>query len=235
MKLVNFASLDPAITSTGRAGLQNAGALDKEIWAEFHADWEKLAVECEMLRRNLGLATPTEDEADELLMPEDYTGETRQVLAEQRIKQTFFRRAVLSGYRGRCCMSGLSEPCLLVGLIWFSRVAEKIEENLLQRQNQRNPVPEFFDEEILFEKTKLSSYLSCTNSDSVRQTVQITNFRLRPEGDPRHGVVSDCFTAESYELTVSESCNQEATGQYTSRTNNIARRFFDRNAEVNFC
>lgn len=114
MKLVNFASLDPAITSTGRAGLGNAGSLDKEVWTEFHADWEKLAVECEMLRRNLDHATPPEDEADELLIPEDYSGETRRVVTEQRIKQNFFRRAVLSSYRGRCCMSGLSEARLLV-------------------------------------------------------------------------------------------------------------------------
>lgn len=114
MKLVNFASLDPAITSTGRAGLGNAGSLDKEVWAEFHADWEKLAVECEMLRRNLDHTAPPEDEADELLVPEDYSGETRRVVTEQRIKQNFFRRAVLSSYRGRCCMSGLSEARLLV-------------------------------------------------------------------------------------------------------------------------
>ena len=31
MKLVNFASLDPAITSTGRKGLGNASALDREV------------------------------------------------------------------------------------------------------------------------------------------------------------------------------------------------------------
>ncbi|MHB1237744.1 MAG: DNA (cytosine-5-)-methyltransferase [Gallionella sp.] len=114
MKLVNFASLDPAITSTGRAGLGNAGSLDREVWAEFHADWEKLAVECEMLRRNLDRSAPPEDEADELLVPEDFTGDTRRVVTEQRIKQNFFRRAVLSSYQGRCCMSGLSEPRLLV-------------------------------------------------------------------------------------------------------------------------
>ncbi len=114
MKLVNFASLDPAITSTGRTGLGNAGSLDKEVWAEFHADWEALAVECEMLRRNLDRSAPPEDEADELLVPEDYTGETKRVVTEQRIKQNFFRRAVLSSYQGRCCMSGLSEPRLLV-------------------------------------------------------------------------------------------------------------------------
>lgn len=114
MKLVNFASLDPAITSTGRKGLKGASNLDREVWAEFHADWEKLALECEMLRRNLDHALPFEDEADEQLVPEDYTGETRRVVTEQRIKQSFFRRAVLSSYRGRCCMSGLSEPRLLI-------------------------------------------------------------------------------------------------------------------------
>lgn len=115
MKLVNFASLDPAITSTGRAGLGNAGMLDKEVWEEFHADWEKLAIECEMLRRNLDHTQPiVADESCELIVPEDYSGETRRIVTEQRIKQNFFRRAVLSSYRGRCCMSGLSEPRLLI-------------------------------------------------------------------------------------------------------------------------
>lgn len=114
MKLVNFASLDPAITSTGRTGLGNSGSLDREVWAEFHADWEALAVECALLRRNLDARAPIIDEADEQLIPEDFTGETRKVVVEQRIKQTFFRRAVLSSYRGRCCMSGLSEPRLLI-------------------------------------------------------------------------------------------------------------------------
>ena len=114
MKLVNFASLDPAITSTGRKGLEGASKLDREIWNEFHADWEKLAVECELLRRKLDAHTSAIDDADEQLLPEDFTGETRKVITEQRIKQNFFRRAVLSSYRGRCCMSGLSEVRLLI-------------------------------------------------------------------------------------------------------------------------
>jgi len=113
MKLVNFASLDPAITSTGRKGLDGASNLDREILAEFHADWERLAVECEMLRRSVD-SESVADEADELLAPEDFTGETRQVVTEQRIKQNFFRRAVLSSYGSRCCMSGVSEPRLLI-------------------------------------------------------------------------------------------------------------------------
>lgn len=113
MKLVNFASLDPAITGSGRKGLEGASKLDREIWGEFHADWEGLALECEQLRQKL--------EPSELLLPsdspqeaDDFTGETRKVLTEQRIKQSFFRRAVLSSYRGRCCMSGVSDARLLI-------------------------------------------------------------------------------------------------------------------------
>ena len=33
---------------------------------------------------------------------------------QQRIKQDFFRRAVLASYRGRCCISGVGEPRLLI-------------------------------------------------------------------------------------------------------------------------
>lgn len=114
MKLVNFASLDPAIVASGRKGLAGASKLDRAIWAQFHADWEGLAVECEGLQAALraeqgGPAAVVEEE-----LPADFTGATRQVQAEQRIKQQFFRRAVLSSYRGRCCMSGLAEPRLLL-------------------------------------------------------------------------------------------------------------------------
>lgn len=118
MKLVNFASLDPAITSTGRKGLDGASKLDREIWADFHADWEGLALESAQLREQLN-PTPTvdwekEEKTEDSQSPDDFIGETRRVFSEQRIKQNFFRRAVLASYRGRCCMSGLSEPRLLI-------------------------------------------------------------------------------------------------------------------------
>ncbi|MDZ4255330.1 MAG: DNA (cytosine-5-)-methyltransferase [Sulfuritalea sp.] len=118
MKMLNIASLDPAITSTGRVALGHASALDNEVWDEFHADWEKLALECDALRRALAgkdqETKPIDHVQDEILVPDDFTGETRQVLTQQRVKQQFFRRAVLSSYRGRCCMSGVSEPRLLI-------------------------------------------------------------------------------------------------------------------------
>jgi len=118
MKLVNFASLDPSITSTGRKGLSGASTLDREIWDAFHADWERLAVECAQLQQHLlrehGLKPEAAIDSGYDFALVDYTGETRQVIVQQRIKQNFFRRAVLSSYRGRCCISGVSDSRLLV-------------------------------------------------------------------------------------------------------------------------
>ena len=117
MKLVNFASLDPTITTTGRAGLANASALDREVWDEFNADWEGLAVECQRLLQALSApgdsSTPLGYDED-FGNVEDYIGETKRVIVEQRIKQAFFRRTVLSSYRGRCCLSGIADPRLLM-------------------------------------------------------------------------------------------------------------------------
>jgi hypothetical protein len=113
MKLSNFASLDPSITGSGRKGLQGASQLDREVWDEFHADWERLAMECAALESSLGGTDGSlVDESDAL--PENFSGQTRRAYVEQRIKQAFFRRAVLSSYRGRCCMSGVDVPKLLV-------------------------------------------------------------------------------------------------------------------------
>ncbi|MDX8391115.1 MAG: HNH endonuclease [Mariprofundaceae bacterium] len=118
MKLCNIASLDPAITSSGRKGLGNASVLDQEVWDEFHNDWEYLTTEClhihEQLRAEKILPMTTVQAETPLESLDDFTGETKRVLTEQRIRQNFFRRAVLSSYRGCCCISGLSEPRLLI-------------------------------------------------------------------------------------------------------------------------
>lgn len=132
MKMLNIASIDPAITGTGRAGLGNASALDHAVWDEFHSDWARLAVECQLLRQQRGdYAAEKAETADVTgdLSTEDFVGETREVLTTQRIKQHFFRRAVLSSYRGRCCMSGLTDSRLLIAshiVPWSSDKANRL-------------------------------------------------------------------------------------------------------------
>lgn len=117
-KCTNLASLDPAIVASGRVGSANRSHLDEEIWDEFHADWERLVLECNelkarLLRERKAKSEPP-DEMPESLALANFTGETRQAIVQQRIKQDFFRRAVLSSYHGRCCISGVNDPCLLV-------------------------------------------------------------------------------------------------------------------------
>lgn len=120
MKMLNLASLDPVIKNSGRSGLGNASSLDRLVWDEFHADWELLATECSIIKQSvLGgvLAEASEKEIEneeDFFIQDDYTGETRKVFTEQRIKQHFFRRSVLGSYGGRCCMSEISDARLLV-------------------------------------------------------------------------------------------------------------------------
>jgi len=112
MKLVNLASLDPAITASGRKGLFNASAGDRRIWQEFQNDWTALEAESGEVLRNLGIPEPKVIPGPDLLPP---TGETSvEALVRIRRGQDFFRRAVLASYGGQCCMSGITEPSLLL-------------------------------------------------------------------------------------------------------------------------
>ncbi len=116
MKLVNFASLDPSITSNGRSGLTGASNLDREVWKEFHKDWKTLAIECEEIRSKFtGNEVYAWEERDNIISATaDFTGATKKTLIEQRVNQNFFRKSVLASYRERCCISGLADPRLLI-------------------------------------------------------------------------------------------------------------------------
>jgi predicted restriction endonuclease len=109
MKLVNFASLDPSIKSTGRKGLGNASRSDREIWDLFHNNWTKLAEECESLMQgNINIFSLEENHEN------NFFGETHDTIVKARIGQNFFRKSVLASYENICCMSGVSIPELLI-------------------------------------------------------------------------------------------------------------------------
>jgi predicted restriction endonuclease len=117
MKLTNIASLDPAITSTGRKGLRGASTADRAMWNEMQADWEGFALAAQHTLATLGVAD--ESEADEVEGTQaeaatDYTGADKVAQTRVRIGQGFFRRAVLSAYDTQCCITGLAVPSLLV-------------------------------------------------------------------------------------------------------------------------
>lgn len=49
MKLNNFTALDPDEAARGVRGLQGASTLDRATWDEFHADWESMTAQSELL------------------------------------------------------------------------------------------------------------------------------------------------------------------------------------------
>ena len=115
MKMGNIASLDPAITSTGRVGLRNASAADRAMWEEMNADWERFANEAQKALQNLQMVGQSAvSEAIPEIEDSQREGIDRPVETTARVGQSFFRSAVLSAYSERCCITGLSVPGLLV-------------------------------------------------------------------------------------------------------------------------
>lgn len=116
MKIGNLGRFDPALKERGISGLANGSKLDEEIWNEFNSDWNRLAFESERIVAKLnGNAIERvigNERNDELRTFPEGTSKERAVKA--RVNQAFFRSAVLSAYGGKCCITGLAVPQLLV-------------------------------------------------------------------------------------------------------------------------
>jgi predicted restriction endonuclease len=115
LKMVNLASLDPQVQASGRRGMGNASNTDKQLWQEMQTDADPVILEAAdsfaAYAQQHGMSG-AEDVIDDV--PEIAEGRTVSVMAQVRVNQARFRRAVLTSYNATCCMSGLSIPKLLV-------------------------------------------------------------------------------------------------------------------------
>jgi len=121
MKLANLASLDPKIVDSGRKGLSKASQLDRKMYARFGQDWDGL-VEAAQAKWILKVDRSGEGSSPHAVesrhVPyafEPFEGpSTVQALVNQRVGQSFFRRAVLANYDEACCITSISEPQVLI-------------------------------------------------------------------------------------------------------------------------
>ena len=120
-KLGNFGAFDPELKKRNISGLPHASKLDREVWDEFHKNWNALVLKARNLRE---LAGDKLQEALEINFP---TGPSeREVKTKQRIHQSFFRQAVLSSYENTCCITGIAIPeCLTASHIVPWSISEK--------------------------------------------------------------------------------------------------------------
>lgn len=111
MKLCNFASFDPIHQARNVKGLGNAGQNDRQVWEDFNANPEALAIESQEAFNRIvrGEVLPIIEK--ELTIPEGPTEATRTV--RTRLIQTFFRDAVLTSYDYRCAICELDVVELL--------------------------------------------------------------------------------------------------------------------------
>lgn len=113
MKLCNFASLDPVHQARGVKGLSGASQADREVWNEFHQNWDGMSFESEvLLAKTEGLPVEKFAGLSEEDLPRE--GKERERMVKQRVNQCFFRNAVLAAYGRQCCITGLDVPDLLV-------------------------------------------------------------------------------------------------------------------------
>lgn len=125
-KLGNFGSFDPVLQKRHVTGLIHVSKLDREIWDEFHNDWNKLVLEEMRLRDKIGLKQQTEKAIAEILVQPHGPSE-RSVTRKARIHQAFFREAILSSYEDTCCVTGLRiRECLIASHIVPWSKSEKL-------------------------------------------------------------------------------------------------------------
>lgn len=106
MKACNFASLDPTFVKTGRRGLSGVSKADRALWDEYMS--QELATVEEMER----LVEPVLVKEEDAALPVGPS--EREAVVRTRRHQRFFRSSVLAAYEGRCAVTGLALPELLI-------------------------------------------------------------------------------------------------------------------------
>ena len=113
LKLGNFASFDPTLKERGIKGASNASKLDKEIWNKFYNNWDAALIESEKLMASLKKTTVEKlNNIDLSDIPNE--GLEKQRLVKTRVNQCIFRTIILATYNNKCCITGISNPELLI-------------------------------------------------------------------------------------------------------------------------
>lgn len=113
LKLSNLAHFDPELSARAVKGMSNASRLDKEIFEEFMNDWEELSYQAQIILAKYK-CVDIQTLNPEFLIEGIPEGKYREIETKARVGQYFFRESVLSAYGNKCCITGLTEPQLLI-------------------------------------------------------------------------------------------------------------------------
>ena len=114
LKLANLAHYDPEVKRKKLSGMPHGSILDEEISNEFYNNWDKLSLEAQKIlsiKKGIPIERMLGIEEEIINMP---LGRYKETQMRQRVGQNFFRKTVLNIYSNRCCITGMSEPSLLI-------------------------------------------------------------------------------------------------------------------------
>lgn len=114
MRLTNFASVDPYHQQRGIRGLQGGQKQVEPIWNEFISNKEQLIFESEKILAEKEKSTLEHKFIETLRGTEHLKGEYKLREVKTRVNQHVFRQIVIANYDGKCAITGINIPDLLL-------------------------------------------------------------------------------------------------------------------------
>jgi putative restriction endonuclease len=129
MRLNNFASVDPYHQQRGIGGLPGGRKQVEPIWNEFIDNKDELLFESERILADKEHKTIEDKFSDALAGTEHLKGEYKVREVRTRVNQNVFRQIVIANYSGKCAVSGIDIPDLLVAshiIPWSKNEEERL-------------------------------------------------------------------------------------------------------------
>jgi len=129
IRLSNFAAVDPYHQKRGVKGLTGGIKQCQPIWDEFINNKENLIFESERILAEKEHTTLENKFHKILLGTENLKGETKIREVKTRVNQNVFRQIVLTNYSGKCAVTGINIPDLLVAshiIPWSANEQERL-------------------------------------------------------------------------------------------------------------
>lgn len=129
MRLTNFASIDPFHQERGVVGLTGGRKQCQPIWDEFNQNQEELIFETEKIIASKEKSTIETKYQGILQDITKYQGDEKIREVKTRVNQSIFRQIILSSYSGRCAVSGINLPELLIAshiIPWSKNEKERL-------------------------------------------------------------------------------------------------------------
>lgn len=114
LRLVNFASVDPALQARGIKGMNGGTRIVQPIWDEYFHNQEELIFQSEIILAQKENISIEDKYIDLFLGLKDVKGETKIREVKTRVNQSVFRQMILANYSTKCAITGIDIPELLL-------------------------------------------------------------------------------------------------------------------------